>query len=236
MLVILTTNTACDITLLMISLSLYITLNVFHGSKVLYTSQSNLLTATFPYVHFSLTTSPQDWHSSICWHSRIRPLDASTSLLTHSDNCSNTKCSIYHPTKGLPCSPIMCRTFFTRDYIRRRFYGHDSKKEMVLRENSPWRSINLSLMKITATDSKSKKGTLDTHVTYLINSCQGKIAGFFFLTKKINASICSGIECDSSLMVIGTIFNPATINVVPCMFTATLSLGLRVDDWRFSIY
>ena len=33
------------------------------------------------------------------------------------------------------------------------------------------------------------------------------------------------------ILVVGTIFNLAKVNTVPCMFTAAFSLGQQVDDW-----
>ena len=42
-------------------------------------------------------------------------------------------------------------------------------------------------------------------------------------TSLINASICSGIGCDTRYQEL--FFNLAKVNSVPCMFTAALFLG-----------
>ena len=58
--------TAKDITLSMLAYLFLI--------KVAALTQSNSLSALFPYVNFSLTTGMEHWHSSICWLSSIRSL------------------------------------------------------------------------------------------------------------------------------------------------------------------
>ena len=35
-------------------------------------------------------------------------------------------------------------------------------------------------------------------MTYMVNSCQGKVAGVILRLNLLNASIYSGIECDTS--------------------------------------
>ena len=40
--------------------------------KVVTLTQSNLISAIFPYVHFCLSTGREQWYSSFCWHSCIR--------------------------------------------------------------------------------------------------------------------------------------------------------------------
>ena len=52
---------------------------------------------------------------------------------------------------------------------------------------------------------------MDLHVAYFVNSCQGKDDGVLFRLNKF--------------LIIGTIFNLAKVNTVPCMFTAILSLS-----------
>ena len=46
----------------------------------------------------------------------------------------------------------------------------------------------------------------------------------FILTKILNSSLCYGIGDDTSLGV-GTTFNLAWINTIPCMCTSTLPLS-----------
>ncbi len=56
----------------------------------------------------------------------------------------------------------------------------------------------LVMMMKTTADSKSMGRTLGTRVTYVVNSCQGKVARDILYLNKLNASICSGIGCDKS--------------------------------------
>ena len=87
------------------------------------------------------------------------------------------------------------------------------------------------------TDSTLKRGKWSSRKTYARfvndaeNGCRIKDQRYetesasFILTKLLNSSACSGIGCE--FLLVGTIFNLAKVNTVPCMFTATLSLSLR---------
>ena len=61
------------------------------------------------------------------------------------------------------------RTFIARR-VHARFYGLDFKKEMVVLENSPWRSID---MKKTAADAKS----IGKNTDYTTRDLQGDLHG-----------------------------------------------------------
>ena len=74
--------------------------------------------------------------------------------------------------------------------------------------------LDLSMMKKMAAESKTKGKKLNPHMTCVVNSCQGKVAG-----------VCSWMVASRNY------FNLAKVNTVLCMFTAALSLRQRVDDW-----
>ena len=57
------------------------------------------------------------------------------------------------------------------------------------------------------------------HATFMVYSCQGKVAGFLFAT-------CSDIGGNKSLDGIGTILNLAKINIIPFM-CSSCSLSLH---------
>ena len=76
------------------------------------------------------------------------------------------------------CGVYMHCTFLT-GRVRGRFYRLELKMEMVFLENLPWRLQDYSMMKTTAVYLKSKERTLDICATYIVNGCQGKVAGFF---------------------------------------------------------
>ena len=51
------------------------------------------------------------------------------------------------------------------------------------------------------------------------------------MIKLANVSICSGIRCLYKFMTVaGNCFQLDKVSTVPCMFSATPSLGQRVDD------
>ena len=54
------------------------------------------------------------------------------------------------------------------------------------------------MIKKTTADSVSKGKNTDTHATYMVNSCLGKVAGVILLLNLLNASICSWIGWDKS--------------------------------------
>ena len=60
-------------------------------------------------------------------------------------------------------------------------------------------------------------------MTGVVNSCQGKVAGVLF---RLNYSIHQhALTLDVILiLMVGTIFNLAKVNTVPCMCTVSLSL------------
>ena len=50
-----------------------------------------------------------------------------------------------------------------------------------------------------------------------------RLPDFFFVTTNLIFRYCLALDVDTSFWWLGTTFNLAKLNIVPCMFTATLS-------------
>ena len=90
----------------------------------------------------------------------------------------------------------VCVLYVHSPRVHGRFYRLDLRKEMVVLEN-PRDTLDLSMMKNTATDLKARGKKPGSTRRCLVNSCQEKNAGVLF---RLNYSIHqqTGIGCDTS--------------------------------------
>ena len=83
-------------------------------------------------------------------------------------------------------------------------------------------TLDLSMMKKSLPIQRSKESNIGLHVACLVNSCQGKDAGVLF--RLLNSST-HWHWMGYKFLIVGTVFNLAKVNTVPCMCAATLSLS-----------
>ena len=76
--------------------------------------------------------------------------------------------------KELPIVAHRCRCIRHTCAVDGIFYGLDLKKEMVVSENKPRRSLDVKRKRLA--DSKSKLKNSGTHATYMVNSRLEKVA------------------------------------------------------------
>ena len=71
---------------------------------------------------------------------------------------------------------------------------------------------------------------MDLHASCLVNSCQGTDARVLF---RLNYLFTNILALDVIQVLDGSseLFSILLVNIVSCMFTATLFLGQRVYDW-----
>ena len=79
------------------------------------------------------------------------------------------------------------------------------------------------MMKKAAAETKTKGKKLDLHTASVVNSGQGKDAVILFGLYYSIHQLALALGMIKNFLTIGTIFNLAKVNTVPCMLVATLS-------------